>query len=129
MEAKFQDATLNRPKGDRIIDAPFVFADLEKFVSQLKSEESWEKNDRNGITIYKTEGLTIVLTCLHKEAEIKDNTVEGLLTVQVIEGSIDFIVATGAMTLEKNQLITLHPDIQHTIKAKEETVLLLTTKM
>ena len=38
------DATLNRPEGERLIDAPFVFVDLQKYVEQLKHEDSWDKN-------------------------------------------------------------------------------------
>jgi quercetin dioxygenase-like cupin family protein len=128
METKFTEATLNRPEGDRIIDAPFVFADLEKYNGQLKKEEAWRKSDRNSITIYKTEGVTIVLTCLHKHAAITNNSVDGLLTVQVVEGSIDFTVEKKILRMKKNQLVTVHAEIVHSIDAREDTTLLLITK-
>ncbi|HMI79658.1 MAG TPA: hypothetical protein VK484_12745, partial [Ferruginibacter sp.] len=68
METKYNEATLNRPLGDRIIDAPFVFIDIKKFGYQLIEEEAWRKNDRNSITVYKTDGLTMVLSCLRNGA-------------------------------------------------------------
>ena len=43
METKRNEATLNRPEGDRVIDAPYVFMDLDQFILQLKNEESWTK--------------------------------------------------------------------------------------
>ena len=128
MELKNIDATINRPEGERLIDAPFVFVDLQKYVEQLKHEDSWDKNDRNGITVYKTDGITIVLTCLHRDAVIEKNSVDGWLTVQVLDGTVDFTVKEKTLVLEKNQLMTLHPDIEHTIHAKKETVLLLINK-
>jgi len=128
MELKNIDATLNRPEGERLIDAPFVFVDLPKYIDQLKHEESWDKNERNGITVYKTEGITIVLTCLHKDAGIEKNTLDGWLTIQVIDGAVDFTVKERNMELSKNQLITLHPGIEHTIRARKESVLLLINK-
>lgn len=125
MQTKSTDSTRNRPEGERIIDAPFVFADLEKYTHQLKEEEAWKKNDRNGITLYKTDGVTIVLTCLHKNAAIEDNSVEGLLTVQVLDGVIEFSSEQNSTELKKNQLVALHPGLLHTIKAKKEAALLL----
>ncbi len=129
MELKNIDATINRPGGERLIDAPFVFVDMAKYISQLKSEESWDKNDRNGITVYKTDGITIVLTCLHRDAVIEKNSVDGWLTIQVLDGVVEFTVKEKTLVLKKNQLITLHPDVLHTIHAKKECALLLINKM
>ena len=129
MELKNIDATRNRPEGERLIDAPFVFVDLPKYISQLKSEDAWEKNDRNGITVYKTDGIAIVVTCLHKKATIEKNSVDGWLTIQVLEGAVDFTVNGKKIGLKKKQLITLHPGISHSIRAtKKETAILLINK-
>lgn len=128
MELKNIDATISRPDGERLIDAPFVFVDLEKYGLQLKKEDAWEKNDRNGITVYKTGGITIVITCLHKNAVIEKNSVDGWMTVQVLEGVIDFTVKEKTMVLAKNQLMTLHPEVEHTILAKQDATLLLINK-
>ena len=40
MENKRNEATLNRPEGDRVLDAPYVFVSLPEFIRQLKSEET-----------------------------------------------------------------------------------------
>jgi len=125
MQTKYTEATHNRPAGDRVIDAPFVFADLDKYASQLKTEDAWEKSDRNSITIYKTEGLAMVLICLHKNATIEDNSVDGLLTVEVLEGSVDLAIENHIQVVKKNQLMTLHPCIRHSIRARKETTILL----
>jgi quercetin dioxygenase-like cupin family protein len=127
MQTKYTDATHNRPAGDRVIDAPFVFTDLEKYSKQLKKEDAWKRSDRNSITLYKHAGMTIMLTCLHKNAEIKDNTLDSMLTVLVLDGAIDFSLVEYSQVLKKDQLMTLHSGMLHTIHAKEETTLLLTT--
>ncbi len=129
METKYNEATLNRPHGDRIIDAPLVLIDLEKHSQQLEEENAWKKNDRNSITIYKTDGLTMVLTRLHEGAVLMDNLSGGLITIQVMEGSIDFTVDTGTMHVQKLQLVTVHPGIMHSIRAAENALLLITTKV
>jgi quercetin dioxygenase-like cupin family protein len=120
---------LNRPEGGRVIDAPFVFVDLKKYSEQLREEGAWDKNDRNSITIYKTEGYTMVLTWLRNGAMIKDNLVGGLLTVQVLKGTVDFTVETGTVEMERHQLISIHPGIMHTIRATDNALLLITNKV
>ena len=93
MPVKINDATINRPEGKRLVDAPAVLVDLETFMDELKDEKAWKKNDRNGITVFKTPGLTMVLSAFHKGAEINDLQLEGLVVLQVIKGQI--CVGTG----------------------------------
>jgi quercetin dioxygenase-like cupin family protein len=125
MELKRNDATLNRPEGDRVIDALYVFVDLPDFIRQLKEEPAWEKNDRNGITVFKTDNLTMVLTILHKKAEIKDNKVDGLVTLQVIEGIIRVSTIDGDIEMKEKQLISLHSNEPHSIEALSDCSFLL----
>jgi len=125
MELKRNEATLNRPKGDRVLDALYVFADIPAFIQQLKEEPAWQKNDRNGITIFKTEHLTMVVTILHKDAVIKDNQIDGLAILQVIEGLIRINTIDGDIELKEKQLISLHSNEAHSIEALSEAVMLI----
>ena len=127
MEIKRNDATLNRPEGDRVLDAPFVCMNLDDYVKQLKDEEAWDKNDRNGITIFKTDKLTTVLTCLHKDASIKDNTVDGLFQVHVLDGKLRITTDAGDSELKEREMIVFHPQVRHTIEALKKSTLLLQT--
>ena len=127
MEIKRNDATLNRPEGDRVLDAPCVFIDLDDHIKLLKNEEAWDKNDRNGITIFKTENLTTVLTCLHKDASIKDNTVDGILQVQVLDGKLRVTTDAGDSELGEREMVVFHPQVRHTIEALKKSTILLHT--
>src|SRR5258705_4465055 len=127
MEIKRNEATLNRPEGDRVLDAPYVFMDTHDFIKQLKDEDAWEKNDRNGITIFKTDNLTTVLTCLHKGAAIKDNRVDGLFQVQVLEGKIRATTDDGDADMKEGDMIIFHPNVLHTIEALKKSTLILQT--
>ena len=127
MEYKRNDATLHRPEGGRVLDAPYVYTDIDKFIDQLKDEEAWDRSDRNGITIFKTDSLTTVLTCMHKGAAIKDNTVDGLFQVQVIEGKVLVTTEEGDIEMRENEMMTLHPKVYHNIEALKKSTLLLQT--
>lgn len=52
---------------------PILLTDLKDRINQLKSEDSWHKNDRNAITLFKTENCSVVLSRLHKGSLSKYN--------------------------------------------------------
>lgn len=126
MENKRNEATLNRPEGDRVLDAPYVFINIPDFVRQLKSEDAWQKNDRNGITVFKTDRVTMVLTCLHARSVLKDVLVDGIFTIQVIEGVVRVKTPDGDVDMQANQVIAFHQLVDHSIEAMMDSVLLLT---
>ncbi len=127
MEIKVNDATLNRPQGERVLNAPFVFIDIDEYVKQLINEDAWEKNDRNSITVHKNDTLTTVVVCLHEHAVINNNSIDGFLTVQVFDGKVKLQVETEEMEMGKGQCVVLQKFINHSIEALQDTVLLLTT--
>lgn len=126
MSEKFNESTPQRPEGDRVLDAQLVQIDLAKYIREIKNEEAWHKSDRNAITIFKADAMTIVLVALHANAEMKPHTAKGVISVQVLEGSIKFGTTGQSVTLDKTQMVTLHENIQHSVVALEESVFLLT---
>lgn len=126
MENKRNEATINRPEGDRVLDAPYVFINIPDFIRQLKSEEAWQKNDRNGITVFKTERVTMVLTCLRAKAVMHDVLVDGIFTIQVLEGIVRVRTPDGEVDMQGNQIMTFHQLVDHSIEAKMDSVLLFT---
>jgi quercetin dioxygenase-like cupin family protein len=127
MEIKRNEATFNRPDGDRVLDGTYVFVDIPSYVRQIKEEKAWEKNDRNGITVFKSENITQVITMLHHGSAIKDNEMEEYFTVQVLAGNVRITTAEGDIDALKNQMITFHPHVKHSLEALSESILLLTT--
>ncbi|MEP7277006.1 MAG: hypothetical protein ABI813_00045 [Bacteroidota bacterium] len=128
MDIKTNDATLNRPEGKRLVDAPAVLVDIQDFIDQLKDESAWEKSDRNGITVFKTPGLTVVLSALRKGAEMKELQVDGLLALQVVEGEISVSTSDDqTRIIKEKQLLVLHPGAKHNLVVNKETILLLST--
>ena len=126
MENKVIESTNMRPQGDHIIDASLVKIDVPALIKQIKSETPWTESDRNAITIFKTNGLSIVLIALHKNASIPKYQANNLVNVQVFEGEIEFSTDEETANLTTGQILAVHAGIPHTILAKEETVFILT---
>jgi quercetin dioxygenase-like cupin family protein len=127
MEIKRNEATFNRPDGDRVLDGTYVFVDIPSYISQVKEEKSWEKNDRNGITVFKSSNITQVITVLHQGSAIKDNELDEYLSVQVLSGNVRISTPEGDIDAIKHQMITFHPHVRHSLEALSESIILLTT--
>jgi len=129
MKKKLNDATPQRPEGERTLDGPLVEMNLVTFINQIKEESTWMASDRNSITIFKSDVMRIVLIGLHPHAELKPHKANGTISVQVLEGKITFATESQSTQIEKGQMIVLHQNITHSVKALTESFFLLTLVM
>ena len=125
MEEKFNEATPQRTQ-DHLLDAPLVSIDLPAFIAQIKQESTWKESDRNTITVFKTNGMRIVLIALHEGAEIIKHTANGVISVQVLEGKLQFNTDLQSVELNNGEMLALHERIPHSVVAIKETIFLLT---
>jgi quercetin dioxygenase-like cupin family protein len=126
MKNKSNEATPLRPEGDRMLNAPLVEMDLNKFIDQLKQETTWADSDHNSITVFKSDYITLVLIGMHENAELKKHTAHGNINVQVLDGKISFTSEQRTVSLEKGQMVALEADIPHSVLALKESFFLLT---
>lgn len=128
MDVKYNEPTRNRPWGERPIDAPVVPVDLTAYAQQLMEEEAWQKNDRNAITLFKTDKITIVLVALHKDTEMKPGTVEGtgVMNLHILDGSVKFVTENEKIELNRGQMVVVHEHIPYSATALQESICLLT---
>ncbi|PCJ66464.1 MAG: hypothetical protein COA58_06715 [Bacteroidetes bacterium] len=126
MENKRIDSTTHRPNGERLLYAPLVQMNINKFIKQLKNEEAWKKEKHNTITIYKSDSVTIVLRGMHKKNTRKPSRVNGDATVQVLKGKIKIHVDGSFIQLKKGQMLGITSDTLHSVEAVRDSFYLLT---
>jgi quercetin dioxygenase-like cupin family protein len=126
MENKSNDATPLRPQGERLLNAALVEMDLNKFMMQIKQEQTWQESSHNSITIFKSATMRIVLMGMHEKAILKTHTANAIISVQVLEGAIYFTAGEQTVHLSKGQMIALHQKIPHSAEAEKESFFLLT---
>jgi quercetin dioxygenase-like cupin family protein len=123
---KQNESTENRPQGERTLDAALVKMNLKEFIEIIKSEKAWQEKDRNAMTIYKNEGMRMVLIALHENAFLAEHTANGIISVQLLEGEIIFKTQTENAHLLPGEMIALHKGLTHSVQAIKESVFLLT---
>ncbi len=126
MEEKFNEATINRPEGERPIDAPVVVVNIPKVIKKIKKEKAWDKNDRNAITVFKGDKMRVVLIAMHKKAEMTTERPENILSLQVINGKVKLHTDAETMEVRKRELFVLHANIPYKIEAVKKSIFLLT---
>ena len=126
MEIKRNESTELRPEGARVIDAPVVQINVPEFLELIKDESTWKNSDRNAITVFKTDGMRIVLIALHKDAVIEEHATNAIISLQVMNGKIGFDAEGKNFILKKGEIITLHRNLPHKVLAIRKSVILLT---
>lgn len=126
MEERNNESTDNRPEGDRTVDAPVVVIDIPDFVKRIKKEKAWRKNDRNAMTVFKSNKMTIVLVAMHKKAEMTTEHPENIFSLQVLEGRVKLHTGTGKVDVGEEELFVLHANIPYKVEAVKKSLFLLT---
>ena len=120
------DATNQNPERERLLYAPLVQMNINKFIKQLKSEYAWKKDDHNTITIYKSESTTIVLRGMQKKSLRKSGKVNSDATIQVLKGKIKIHVEGSPIKLKRGQMLGISANTEHSVEAVRDSFYLLT---
>lgn len=106
--------------------SPMAVFDLAVSLAQLRAEETWRTGDRNASTLFKGEGLRLVLVAMRDNTRIPSHRAACPLSLHVVEGSVRFNADVQSVTLKPGQVMTLGPGIRHDIEALETSAFLLT---
>jgi quercetin dioxygenase-like cupin family protein len=126
MKNEFNESTWPCHVPDRMMDEPFLVFDFAEITKKIKSEAPWTKGDRNALTLLKKSSMSVVLIALKSPAEINFHHSGKSVSIQILEGSVNFIMNENTALLQKGSLLTLHEQIEHSLVALEESVILLT---
>ncbi len=111
---------------ERSLDRPVMTFDLPAILVDLKREPTWRTARRNAITLLKQPGLRIVLVALQDEADVAPHQTDSPITIQALEGRLAVRIGGDELVLGAGQLLTLHPGLEHALRAQSEAAFLLT---
>lgn len=102
-----------------------VQLNLLEAIEQLKSEAAWSRGNINTVTLFQSDGLRIVLMGMQMNAQLKAHKSDGVISVQLLAGRINFITGERQAFLEQGQMIILKPQMLHSVVALTESFFLL----
>jgi hypothetical protein len=123
---KQNDATKNRPEGDRLLDAPVIKIDIGQLTNQLLSEKAWKKNKKNAITLYKTDKIRILLIALRPGKDLHTELPNNNLIFQMLSGKLGIRIHKKMQKLKKGEILTVHERQDYSVECFKRSIFLLT---
>jgi quercetin dioxygenase-like cupin family protein len=114
------------PHHENFLEQGVVAVDLRGEIARLKSEPAWAGNDRHGSSLVKGDGINVALMMLKKGARLQEHHTRAPITVQVIEGRINFVAKGKTQLATAGMIVALDRGIAHSVEALEESSLVLT---
>ena len=126
MSIKINEATKNRPGGTRVLDAPAVLVHIPHYLDMIRHEKAWQEGDRNGITVFKNQDISVVITMLEKDAKLEEVQMKGYTSLYLLKGKISMQAGDDRKEATAGDLMIFHPCITYSIEAIEESSFALT---
>lgn len=114
-----------KPEQERPLHEAFQTFDLEQTCEQLRAESAYAAG-RNAITLWKAPTLQIVLLAQQAGNTLDKHHAAGPITFQVLRGRVRFAALDHSVDLDSGMLLTLDGGVDHSVKALEDSVSLLT---
>jgi quercetin dioxygenase-like cupin family protein len=109
-----------------LAQAGLVAVDIKAEIARLKSEPAWASGDRHGSSLVKGDGINVALMMLKKGAKLQEHHTRAPITVNVIEGRINFIAKGKTQLVTAGAMVALDRAIEHSVEALEESAIVLT---
>jgi quercetin dioxygenase-like cupin family protein len=104
--------------------------DLDAELKRIRSEDLSEEHLRQGhrqIELQRDNGTTLSLYHFEPDGTIPEHSLDdGLVIIHVLDGKVTVKTDDGDVSLEGDDLVTLKPDLAHSLEAQQESHLLLT---
>jgi len=103
-----------------------VAVDIRAEIARLKNEPAWASGDRHGSSLVKGDGINVALMVLKAGAKLQEHHTRAPITLQVIEGRINFVAGGKKQVVTAGTILALDRAIEHSVEAVEESALVLT---
>ncbi len=103
-----------------------VAVDIRGEIARLKREPAWADNDRHGSSLVKGDGINVALMLLKAGAKLQEHHTRAPITLQVIDGRINFVANSKTQAVTSGMLVALDRAIEHSVEALEESAIVLT---
>lgn len=100
--------------------------DVLESLARIKREPAWSEGKDRTMILEKSDRMRVVLRALHRGSELPTHKADGHLSVQVLEGRIEFTADARTVSLTQGQLLVLGGGAPHSLRAVDESAILIT---
>ena len=110
---------------DRAIDTSQII-DLAAALERLRAEEHPAPQGHRQVTLFHRSPVTMVLFAFTAEGVLPNHQAKGVVTIQVLEGSVTIQADATDYVVNRDQVLVLNPGTPHSVQALQPTAMLLT---
>lgn len=103
-----------------------VEVDLATELKALRASDSYQAADHAAETIAKHPGVRVVLIALKPGGHMHEHHADWAITVQGVDGHVEFKVADRTVALSPGRLLTVAAGMPHQVLGIDESAVLLT---
>ncbi len=107
-------------------ECPAAAVDVWALLTPVGPEEASRKGTDRTVVLVKTDNLRVVFRSLSEGCVLPVHKADGPITVQVLDGHIEFTAGGQATPLRKGQLLALRAGVPHSLKALTGSAILIT---
>ncbi len=107
-----------------VLKAENLVLDLVEAAAELRARSV--EADRQGVTLVREGGLSVVLTHLRAGSALQEHAAPGPVTVQVLDGRVRFTIGDDQLEASSGRLVAFDAGVRHGVEAIEDSTLLLT---
>lgn len=119
------DDRLREPPKERLDPAVQRIA-LSEALAALRGEDHDAVGGHRQVALVKRGPLTVILYAFEEGGALKPHRAKGGVTIQVLSGRLELTAADETVTLGAGELLALAPSVAHSVKALDESEMLLT---
>jgi quercetin dioxygenase-like cupin family protein len=116
------------PPRERFAGHAHLF-DLSAEGDRLRAESSGARDGHRQITLFRAEGVSIMLFDFDAGGFLKDHAADGVVSVLVLSGDIRMTTATEDHSIPSGSLLVLKPGVTHDLRAETQSRVLLTVRL
>jgi len=102
-----------------------VTHDLAEELFHFANHKPWQSGLFSKLLV-KADDLRVLLIAMDVGATMKEHHVDGTITIHVLQGRLCLRVQEKAQDLQRGQILTLAPGIQHDIESRDDSAFLVT---
>jgi quercetin dioxygenase-like cupin family protein len=116
--------TLERRNHD--FDSLLHYFDLRQTAQLLKDERPIHSGSKNAVTLAKSPTINVVLILLQGGRVLPEYHTERATSILIFSGVVEFSTAEETTRLKSGMFVAVREGLTHTIRALEESILLVT---
>jgi quercetin dioxygenase-like cupin family protein len=120
------DATETPRERARHVTDHLIDIDLAAELKALRASDAYQTADHAAKMIAKHPGLRVLLMALKPGGKMHEHHADGAITVQGVDGHVEFKVGESAVALTRGRLLTVAAGVPHSVIGVDESALLLT---